>query len=156
MLTFALKSAGVTLYGGARASELLKLPRATSFHTEYSALSCTVEVVKDVQAAIDHIHEHGSAHTDCIVTEDQSTADIFLRHVDRQYLIITTNIMNFDWLMSFLTDLTANALNCGFRVLHISETPDSLTFWCAVLLCFIIVAPASLMVLALGLVLRLE
>lgn len=51
--------AGVTLYGGARASELLKLPRASSFHIEYSALSCTVEVVKDVQAAIDHIHEHG-------------------------------------------------------------------------------------------------
>ncbi len=52
-------TAGVTLYGGERASGLLKLPRATSYHTEYSALSCTVEIVKDVQAAIDHIHEHG-------------------------------------------------------------------------------------------------
>jgi delta-1-pyrroline-5-carboxylate synthetase len=82
MLTFALQSAGVTLFGGARTSELLKLPRASSFHIEYSALSCTVEVVKDVQAAIDHIHEHGSAHTDCIVTEDRSTADIFLHNVD--------------------------------------------------------------------------
>jgi len=51
--------AGVTLYGGSRAVGLLKLPRASSFHTEYSALACTVEVVKDVYAAIDHIHEHG-------------------------------------------------------------------------------------------------
>ena len=52
-------TAGVTLYGGERASGLLKVPRASSYHTEYSALSCTVEIVKDVQAAIDHIHEHG-------------------------------------------------------------------------------------------------
>lgn len=51
--------AGVTLYGGERAAGLLTLPRAASYHTEYSALSCTVEIVKDVQAAIDHIHEHG-------------------------------------------------------------------------------------------------
>lgn len=49
----------MTLYGGARASGILKLPRASSYHIEYSALSCTVEVVKDVQEAIDHIHEHG-------------------------------------------------------------------------------------------------
>jgi gamma-glutamyl phosphate reductase len=26
---------------------------------EYSALVCTLEVVKDVGAAIDHIHKHG-------------------------------------------------------------------------------------------------
>ncbi|XP_024369145.1 delta-1-pyrroline-5-carboxylate synthase 1 [Physcomitrium patens] len=82
MLAFALQSAGVTLYGGARASGILKLPRASSYHIEYSALSCTVEVVKDVQEAIDHIHEHGSAHTDCIVTENHITAETFLHHVD--------------------------------------------------------------------------
>jgi hypothetical protein len=51
--------AGVTLYGGERAAGLLKLPRAASYHTEYSALSCTVEIVKDVYAAINHINEHG-------------------------------------------------------------------------------------------------
>jgi hypothetical protein len=51
--------AGVTLYGGERAVQLLKLPKATSFHTEYSALACTVEIVKDIDAAIEHIHDHG-------------------------------------------------------------------------------------------------
>ncbi|KAH9546290.1 hypothetical protein CY35_12G087500 [Sphagnum magellanicum] len=81
-LVFALESAGVTLYGGARAVQLLKLPKATSFHVEYSALACTLEVVKDVGAAIDHIHKHGSAHTDCIVTEDTDVAERFLRDVD--------------------------------------------------------------------------
>jgi delta-1-pyrroline-5-carboxylate synthetase len=82
-LVFALECAGVTLYGGERAVQLLKLPKATSFHTEYSALACTVEIVKDIDAAIEHIHDHGSAHTDCIVTEDTKTAERFLHDVDR-------------------------------------------------------------------------
>ncbi|CAM6047290.1 unnamed protein product [Sphagnum compactum] len=81
-LVFALECAGVTLYGGERAVQLLKLPKAISFHTEYSALACTVEIVKDIDAAIEHIHDHGSAHTDCIVTEDTKTAERFLRDVD--------------------------------------------------------------------------
>jgi len=81
-LVFALQSAGVTLYGGAKAVQLLKLPKAASFHTEYSALACTLEVVKDIDAAIDHIHKHGSAHTDSIVTEDRDVAERFLRDVD--------------------------------------------------------------------------
>ncbi|XP_024530722.1 delta-1-pyrroline-5-carboxylate synthase B, partial [Selaginella moellendorffii] len=54
----------------------------TKFHHEYSGLACTVEVVKDVHAAINHIHEHGSAHTDCIVTEDKEVAELFLQQLD--------------------------------------------------------------------------
>ncbi|KAJ7526505.1 hypothetical protein O6H91_16G009400 [Diphasiastrum complanatum] len=81
-LTFALQSAGVILYGGAKVAEVLKTPKAAQFHHEYSSLACTVEIVDDVHAAIEHIHEHGSGHTDCIVTEDQETANLFLNHVD--------------------------------------------------------------------------
>jgi delta-1-pyrroline-5-carboxylate synthetase len=51
--------AGVQLYGGPRASALLKIAEAKSFHTEYSSLACTIEIVDDVFAAIDHIHHHG-------------------------------------------------------------------------------------------------
>ncbi|XP_057836057.1 delta-1-pyrroline-5-carboxylate synthase isoform X2 [Cryptomeria japonica] len=81
-LILALETAGVRLYGGTKASDLLKLPKAISFHHEYSSMACTVEIVKDVLEAINHIHEHGSAHTDCIVTEDRDVADVFLRQVD--------------------------------------------------------------------------
>ncbi|EFJ17662.1 hypothetical protein SELMODRAFT_444883 [Selaginella moellendorffii] len=81
-LASALKSAGVTLNGGERASKLLNIPKMTKFHHEYSGLACTVEVVKDVHAAINHIHEHGSAHTDCIVTEDKEVAELFLQQLD--------------------------------------------------------------------------
>ncbi|KAH0887120.1 hypothetical protein HID58_063216, partial [Brassica napus] len=81
-LIFALQSNGVTLYGGPRASAILNIPEAPSFKHEYCSKSCTVEVVDDVHGAIDHIHGHGSAHTDCIVTEDPEVAELFLRQVD--------------------------------------------------------------------------
>lgn len=51
--------AGVMLYGGPRASSLLNLSQALSFHHEYSSLACTVEIVDDVYAAIDHINLYG-------------------------------------------------------------------------------------------------
>lgn len=50
---------GVKIFGGSRASSLLNIPEAHSLHHEYSSLSCTVEVVDDVNDAIDHIHEYG-------------------------------------------------------------------------------------------------
>ncbi|KAI4389862.1 hypothetical protein MLD38_002036 [Melastoma candidum] len=78
----ALQIAGVSLYGGRRASSALNIPEAKSFHHEYNSLACTIEIVDDVEGAIDHIHQHGSAHTDCIIAEDKQVAEIFLRRVD--------------------------------------------------------------------------
>ncbi|KAK8688853.1 hypothetical protein V6N13_087591 [Hibiscus sabdariffa] len=75
-----LRREGVTLYGGPKASSLLKLPEAQSLHHEYCSLACTVEIVDDVEAAIDHIHLHGRhviSHTDCIVTDDLEVAETF-------------------------------------------------------------------------------
>ncbi|XP_021908621.1 delta-1-pyrroline-5-carboxylate synthase-like isoform X2 [Carica papaya] len=77
-----LRTEGVVLYGGPRASSMLNIPEAPSFHHEYSSLACTIEIVNDVYEAIDHIHQHGSAHTDCIITEDNEVAELFLRQVD--------------------------------------------------------------------------
>ncbi|PQP92616.1 delta-1-pyrroline-5-carboxylate synthase [Prunus yedoensis var. nudiflora] len=81
-LVVDLCAEGVTLYGGPRASSLLNIPQAHSFHHEYSSMACTVEFVDDVHAAIDHIHEHGSAHTDCVIAEDLEVVDAFLGQVD--------------------------------------------------------------------------
>ncbi|XP_051122757.1 delta-1-pyrroline-5-carboxylate synthase-like [Andrographis paniculata] len=77
-----LQSRGVSIYGGPRASSSLKLPEANSLHHEYGSLACTVEIVDGINDAIDHIHQHGSGHTDCIITEDQEAAEVFLRNVD--------------------------------------------------------------------------
>ncbi|CAN0837640.1 Delta-1-pyrroline-5-carboxylate synthase [Linum grandiflorum] len=81
-LITGLGSEGVILYGGPRASKQLSIPETASLHHEYSSLACTVEIVDDVHAAIEHIHRHGSAHTDCIVAEDTEVAETFLQQVD--------------------------------------------------------------------------
>ena len=45
-------------------------------------MACTEEIIQDVYGAIDHIHRHESAHTDCIITEDRDVAEAFLSQVD--------------------------------------------------------------------------
>ncbi|KAK9154370.1 hypothetical protein Sjap_001850 [Stephania japonica] len=82
VLISELRDAGVTIYGGPRASSICNIPEAVSFHHEYNSMACTVELVDDVHAAIDHIHRNGSAHTDCIVSEDHAVSETFLRQVD--------------------------------------------------------------------------
>ncbi|KAJ6799695.1 delta-1-pyrroline-5-carboxylate synthase-like isoform X2 [Iris pallida] len=77
-----LRAKGVALCGGPRATIKFDIPLAHSFHHEYNSMACAVEVVDDVLAAIDHINCHGSAHTDCIVTEDHEAAEMFLNQVD--------------------------------------------------------------------------
>ncbi|KAJ4768595.1 Delta-1-pyrroline-5-carboxylate synthase [Rhynchospora pubera] len=81
-IIYELKTKGVEIFGGPIACEELSLPKAESFHHEYSSMACTIEFVDDVYAAIDHIHHYGSAHTDCIVTSDDEVSDIFLKQVD--------------------------------------------------------------------------
>jgi glutamate-5-semialdehyde dehydrogenase len=50
--------------------------------TEYLDAIIAVKVVDGVDAAIAHIQKYGSQHTDCIVTQDQVTADRFLARLD--------------------------------------------------------------------------
>jgi glutamate-5-semialdehyde dehydrogenase len=50
--------------------------------TEYGALVLSVRQVPDLDAALAHIEEHGSRHTDAIVTDDPAAAARFLAEVD--------------------------------------------------------------------------
>ncbi|KAJ8443181.1 hypothetical protein Cgig2_005732 [Carnegiea gigantea] len=83
-LIAALTSEGVTLFGGPRISALqeLNIPTTQTFHKEYSSPACTVEIIDNVCAAIEHINHHGSAHTDCIIAEDHNVVEAFLKQVD--------------------------------------------------------------------------
>jgi glutamate-5-semialdehyde dehydrogenase len=66
----ALKKAGVDLR------------MESDFGHEFLDLVMAVRVVENIDAAIDHIHRYGSAHTDAIVTEDPKAAQRFLSEVD--------------------------------------------------------------------------
>jgi len=58
--------------------------RATEqdFYTEYNDYILNVRVVDGVKAAIDHINQYGSAHSDSIVTKNEAHAKQFLAEVD--------------------------------------------------------------------------
>ncbi|MBM63972.1 MAG: glutamate-5-semialdehyde dehydrogenase [Acidobacteria bacterium] len=78
----SLQQAGVQLYGDPVAHRTLSLPVAECLNREHSDLIATVAVVEDTHAAIDHIHTHGSGHTEVILTEDSEAAELFLNSVD--------------------------------------------------------------------------
>ncbi len=52
------------------------------FHTEFLSLELAIKTVNDSKEAIDFLAEHGSGHTESIVTENNDVAQIFLRQVD--------------------------------------------------------------------------
>lgn len=52
------------------------------FATEYLDYILSVKTVEDVEEAIAHINAYGSHHTDCILTENNETAGLFMRMVD--------------------------------------------------------------------------
>ncbi len=54
----------------------------SDWSTEYLDAILTAGVVDGVDAAIAHIEQYGSHHTDAIVTEDKKAAEKFLREVD--------------------------------------------------------------------------
>lgn len=67
-----LKREGVRIYSGPKLNQQLTFgpPAAKSLKHEYGSLECCIEIVKDLDEAIDHIHTFGSGHTDVIVTEN--------------------------------------------------------------------------------------
>ena len=52
------------------------------WRAEYLDAIIAVRVVDSLEAAIEHIETFGSHHTDCIVTEDATAAEKFLKEVD--------------------------------------------------------------------------
>ncbi len=59
--------------------------------TEYLEPVISVRQVSGVQEAMEHIHQHGSEHTDAIITEDAQTAEIFLNNVNSAIVMHNTS-----------------------------------------------------------------
>lgn len=52
------------------------------FNKEFLSFDIAVKTIKNVQDAIIHINSHSSKHTDAIITENEETADKFLKGID--------------------------------------------------------------------------
>jgi glutamate-5-semialdehyde dehydrogenase len=80
-----LRAHGVVLNGDDLVRQLLRgveVEAVEDWHTEYGDLAISLGVVESMDAAIEHIHAHGSSHTESILTENHATAERFLREVD--------------------------------------------------------------------------
>ena len=82
----ALLARGVEIRGDEEVCRILG-GRATpavpeDYRTEFLDLKLAVKVVGSLEEAIAHIEEHGSHHSDGIITRDAGAAEEFLREVD--------------------------------------------------------------------------
>jgi len=55
---------------------------ADDFDTEFLDYKLAVGVVEDVGEAINHISRHSTGHSECIVTDDEDAAELFVRNID--------------------------------------------------------------------------
>ncbi|PVZ97797.1 hypothetical protein BB558_004207 [Smittium angustum] len=63
-------------------SNLIVDAKDEDYDHEFLGLEIAVKVVSSIDEAISHINEHGSKHTDAIITESESNAEFFMRKVD--------------------------------------------------------------------------
>ena len=85
----ALLSAGVEVRSDAACQNIKGVISATEqdWGQEYLDSIIAVRVVDDIDAAIAHIRQFGSNHTDCILTEDDEAANLFFRSLDSAILM---------------------------------------------------------------------
>jgi glutamate-5-semialdehyde dehydrogenase len=85
---------GVELRGCPATQKILsgiKVATEEDWHTEYLAPILSIRVIEGVDAAIEHIGQYGSQHTDSIVTEDLTRARRFLREVDSSSVMVNAS-----------------------------------------------------------------
>jgi glutamate-5-semialdehyde dehydrogenase len=82
-----LHEAGVELVGDERTRELageveVGLADEKDWGTEYLDLKMVVGVVDSIEEAIDHINDHGTSHSEAIVTRSEQAAERFAAGID--------------------------------------------------------------------------
>ena len=85
---------GVEMRGCAESRRIvpaMKEATEADWHEEYLAPIIAVRVVDDMDAAMRHIAQYGSQHTDAIVTEDYTRARKFIREVDSASVMVNAS-----------------------------------------------------------------
>ena len=78
-LLTALRDAGVTVHDNPSEDEL---------RAEFLSMDMAVAVVEDLDAAIAHVNEYGTGHTEAIVTRDLAAAQRFTERVDAAAVMV--------------------------------------------------------------------
>lgn len=94
----ALAERGVRLHTDGRFASLaegsgaeISAATAEDWDTEYLDLDLSCAVVDSLDAAIEHIRQHSSGHTEAIVTEQPAAADRFVAEVDAAAVIVNAS-----------------------------------------------------------------
>ena len=89
-----LRDSGVTIHGDERTRSIIPdaVPATTEdWSTEYMSLDLAVRVVRDLDAAMDHIHRYSTRHTESIITNDLARAERFLAEVDSAVVMVNAS-----------------------------------------------------------------
>ncbi|MCK5736779.1 MAG: glutamate-5-semialdehyde dehydrogenase, partial [Spirochaetaceae bacterium] len=80
----SLTAAGCELRGCERTQKIIRVKAAedADWDTEYLDAILSIRIVDSIDEAVEHIHRHGSGHTEAIVTEDKAAAETFLARID--------------------------------------------------------------------------
>lgn len=83
-LKTALDAYGTTIYGDKITQQYILCKKATTqnYATEYGNCNVNIKVVTSIGQAIDHIYQYSTKHSECIVSENKETCDLFLQSVD--------------------------------------------------------------------------
>jgi len=84
LINAGLSALGCELRGCERTRKIINIKAACEedWEREYLDAILSIRVVDSLADAIDHIHLHGSGHTEAIITEDYNAAEEFLTKVD--------------------------------------------------------------------------
>lgn len=84
-LVIEYEKAGVTVKACEKCKEFVphvQLATKEDWATEYGDKIISIKAVKDIFDAIAHINVYGSGHTDCIISEDKQSIEVFMNLVD--------------------------------------------------------------------------
>ena len=89
-----LAAKGVEVRGDERTRALYphaKPATDADWDTEYLSFIVAVKVVDSLQEAVEHINQHGSRHTDAILTESITAAEAFVGQVDSASVMVNAS-----------------------------------------------------------------
>ncbi len=90
----AYRSAGVEIRGCEETRkyvEDVKVATDEDYHAEFLDLIIAVKVVKDIDAAMEHINEYGSLHTESIVTSNYANSQRFLKEMNSSTVMVNAS-----------------------------------------------------------------